>query len=178
MSADPQAGLLREAAERALAAFDGLNAVATWSALGRPEVPALQESMTALRAALAVAQDPAQPWKCDWQPDDLNPIEDGCPYCAGRMCARFDGLGCTHGREERHGYPALPAQEERLDVATWRLSNAASSLARHAAHADDPAHRSWFPSAIADVEREVRLARAAAGPEPDYTAAKGSRHDP
>jgi hypothetical protein len=43
-------------------------------------------------------------WECDWEPDELNPREDGCPYCAGRMCARFDGLGCTHNRRERHGY--------------------------------------------------------------------------
>jgi hypothetical protein len=27
-----------------------------------------------------------------------------CPYCAGEMCARFDGLGCTHDVIERHGY--------------------------------------------------------------------------
>lgn len=48
-------------------------------------------------------------WKCDWTPDELNPGPD-CPYCAGQMCARFDGLGCTHNREERHGYPVeVPA---------------------------------------------------------------------
>jgi hypothetical protein len=28
-----------------------------------------------------------------------------CPYCAGDMCARFDGLNCQHDAEERHGYP-------------------------------------------------------------------------
>lgn len=27
-----------------------------------------------------------------------------CPYCSGDMCARFDGLDCTHDRDERHGY--------------------------------------------------------------------------
>lgn len=58
-----------------------------------------------------------------------------------------------------------------LRLATWRLSNAASSLARHAKYADDPAHRAWFRSAIGDVEREIGLARAAAGPEPDYARA-------
>lgn len=45
----------------------------------------------------------APAWRCDWVPDDLNPGPE-CPYCAGQMCARFDGLGCTHDREERHGY--------------------------------------------------------------------------
>ena len=45
-------------------------------------------------------------WSCDWQPDDLNPGPD-CPYCAGDMCARFDGLGCGHNRIERHGYGAI-----------------------------------------------------------------------
>lgn len=55
---------------------------------------------------------------------------------------------------------------ERLRVATWRLSNAADALSRYARHADDPGHRSWFPAAIGDVEREVGLARAAAGPAP------------
>lgn len=44
-------------------------------------------------------------WTCDWQPDDLSPGPD-CPYCAGEMCARFDGLNCTHDRRERHGYPS------------------------------------------------------------------------
>ena len=42
-------------------------------------------------------------WRCDWTPDDLNPGPD-CPYCAGQMCARFDGLRCTHDLIERHGY--------------------------------------------------------------------------
>lgn len=42
-------------------------------------------------------------WACDWQPDDLNPGPE-CPYCAGQMCARFDGLTCTHDSYERHGY--------------------------------------------------------------------------
>ena len=42
-------------------------------------------------------------WRCDWEPDEFQPAEEGCPYCAGRMCARLDGLGCTHDREERHG---------------------------------------------------------------------------
>lgn len=41
-------------------------------------------------------------WTCDWQPDDLNPGPE-CPYCAGEMCARFDGLNCQHDRQERHG---------------------------------------------------------------------------
>ena len=58
------------------------------------------------------------------------------------------------------------ALDDRLRVAAWRLSNAAASLARYASFADQPAYRSWFPSAIGDVEREVRLARAAAGSEP------------
>lgn len=43
-------------------------------------------------------------WRCDWQPDEYQPAEEGW-YCAGRMCARFDGLNCTHDRIERHGYP-------------------------------------------------------------------------
>lgn len=47
---------------------------------------------------------PPEVWSCDWTPDELNPLEDGCPYCADRMCARFDGLNCTHDRIERHGY--------------------------------------------------------------------------
>lgn len=42
-------------------------------------------------------------WACDWQPDDLNPGPE-CPYCTGEMCARFDGLNCTHDTMERHGY--------------------------------------------------------------------------
>lgn len=45
----------------------------------------------------------APAWRCDWKPDELNPGPE-CPYCAGRMCARLDGLGCTHDRIERHGY--------------------------------------------------------------------------
>lgn len=44
-----------------------------------------------------------KPWHCDWVPDDLNPGPE-CPYCAGQMCGRLDGLGCTHDRQERHGY--------------------------------------------------------------------------
>lgn len=55
---------------------------------------------------------------------------------------------------------------ERLRIATWRLSNAADALVRHAQHPDDPGHRSWFRSAIGDVDREIGLARAAAGPSP------------
>lgn len=62
---------------------------------------------------------------------------------------------------------------ERLRVAAWRLSNAAASLARHVRSAHDPAHRAWFSSASGDVEREVRLARTAAGVEP--TAAEYDR---
>jgi hypothetical protein len=70
------------------------------------------------------------------------------------------------------------AVEAGLRVAAWRLSNAAESLAAHATQADDPAHRSWFSSAIGDVEREVHLARAAAGDEPtpdEYLSAAPSR---
>ena len=54
--------------------------------------------------------DPARlaAWACNWQPDDLNPGPD-CPYCAGDMCARFDGLGCTHDLIERHGYEPAEA---------------------------------------------------------------------
>ena len=44
--------------------------------------------------------------RCDWQPDEFQPAEEGCPYCAGRMCARFDGLNCRHDRVERHGEAA------------------------------------------------------------------------
>jgi len=64
--------------------------------------------------------------------------------------------------------PAPTLDVERLARAAWRLSNAAESLSGHAKWADDPAHRSWFPAAIADVDREIGLARAAAGPEPDW----------
>ena len=42
-------------------------------------------------------------WVCNWKPDDLNPGPD-CPYCADEMCARFDGLVCTHDVIERHGW--------------------------------------------------------------------------
>jgi hypothetical protein len=51
-------------------------------------------------------------WTCDWTPDDLNPGPE-CPYCAGRMCARFDGLRCTHDLIERHGYGAARAEPGR-----------------------------------------------------------------
>lgn len=55
--------------------------------------------------AFSASSSPADTtWRCDWQPDDLNPGPD-CPYCEGLMCARFDGIdGCSHGRVERHGY--------------------------------------------------------------------------
>lgn len=51
------------------------------------------------RARAAAAIQPG--WVCDWKPDDLNPGPE-CPYCAGMMCARFDGLNCTHNIVERH----------------------------------------------------------------------------
>lgn len=53
----------------------------------------------------------SEPWVCDWEPDDLNPGPE-CPYCAGEMCARFDGLRCTHDTIERHGYP--PDHEDKV----------------------------------------------------------------
>jgi uncharacterized protein (DUF2164 family) len=39
-----------------------------------------------------------------------------CPYCAGDMCARFDGLGCTHGTAERHGYDIPPSGPETIEA--------------------------------------------------------------
>ena len=58
------------------------------------------------RAALSEPETPR--WVCDWTPDELNPGPE-CPYCADRMCARFDGLdGCHHSIEERHGEPETP----------------------------------------------------------------------
>jgi len=71
-------------------------------------------------------------WMCDWMPDELNPGPD-CPYCANRMCARFDGLGgCRHTLQERHGYYAalspdralllanLVAAAEAVNLSHWR----------------------------------------------------------
>lgn len=68
-----------------------------------------------------------------------------------------------------------------LREAAWRLSNAAEMLAFHAKYADDPAHRAWFPSSIGDVDREVRLVRAVASPEPtvaEYAAALAADSEP
>jgi hypothetical protein len=48
-------------------------------------------------------------WRCDWEPDDLNPGPE-CPYCLGQMCARMDNLNCSHDQEERHGYPTAYAE--------------------------------------------------------------------
>jgi hypothetical protein len=70
----------------------------------RNDVPVSAVVELALRKARRVNGE--EPWRCDWVPDDLNPGPD-CPYCAGDMCARLDGLGCTHDREERHGYSQL-----------------------------------------------------------------------
>lgn len=42
---------------------------------------------------------------------------EACPYCAGDMCARFDGLGCTHDTAERHGYGYGAPDASRLAIA-------------------------------------------------------------
>jgi hypothetical protein len=47
-------------------------------------------------------------WTCEWVPDELNPGPE-CPYCAGEMCGRFDGLNCTHDLIDRHGYEQYAA---------------------------------------------------------------------
>ena len=78
---------------------------------------ALAEALHEARRALSgVPASPDWEWRCDWQPDDLNPGPE-CPYCAGQMCARFDGLGCTHDRIERHGYSAAPSPDSALRAA-------------------------------------------------------------
>ena len=64
-------------------------------------------------------------WVCDWKPDDLNEGPD-CPYCAGDMCARFDGLGCIHNRVERHGYEHGRSMEQ--EMADWKKPNSPRPL--------------------------------------------------
>jgi hypothetical protein len=73
---------------------DGEATYAQWTFEGCPHVDCV-EARALLQAETPDASDSGEGGTCPG-PD--------CPYCAGEMCARFDGLGCTHDVIERHGY--------------------------------------------------------------------------
>jgi hypothetical protein len=89
-------------------------------------------------AALAARLPDALTYSDDY-PYDLDPVgtatnilaggavflpdgHDDCPYCAGEMCARFDGLNCQHDMEERHGYFTPTIAEQAATIATLRAA--------------------------------------------------------
>lgn len=120
-----------------------------------PTTPAPREGLSAERLLRRV----------EW----VQPMSNSMPSCP--VCGSFDkpnhALGCAldaalHDPSTRQPLPVDPD----LRAAAWRLSNAAESLARHAKHPDDQAHRAWFPSAISDVDREVGVTRQAVGRKP------------
>ena len=68
-----------------------------------------------------------------------------CPYCAGEMCARFDGLGCQHDAEERHGYPPCfdPSAHTRIAPTVGGNLSSARNVIRgyhlgKGGHTDEP----------------------------------------
>ena len=145
-----------------------------------PQALALERDLTIyLRAALQAS--PSQPDR-ERLAALLHEMELGCvPVMCDQLRSGYDGPNELSAERTRAVVMAehigdadrlfaagltVPAAAPALRIAAWRLINAAESLERHARAVDDPAHRSWLPSASADVAREVRLTRAAVGPEP------------